>query len=149
MRRSWLLSLLLAGCSEASVPPPPRAAESAPPMAASAPAESAAPAPPPAPAAAAAGPRKDKLDHEEIKAGLSPVTAAVQACYDRLKVPGTVFLRLRIGADGRVVSSEATGRFAGSETGACVARAVEAARFATFDGPTMSVNYSFKLEEDE
>jgi hypothetical protein len=146
-----------------AVPPKPRPVREAP----RAEAAPVAPAPPPPPAVKSAeqileeiaepvpAPAEEKragdekLSHEDIKRGMDGITAAVQACHDDHGQAGQVFLKVRISPDGTVVEAVATDKFAGTATGRCVEAAVRRARFEAFDGPPMSVRYSFRLEEIE
>lgn len=105
------------------------------------------PAEPPPPAAPKVG--VEKLSHEQIKAGMAAVEAAVQRCYDQNKVAGQAMVNVKIDAAGKVTAVTVTGAFAGTPTGACVSKAVEGAHFDAFDGPPMNIKYQFKLEEVE
>jgi hypothetical protein len=104
---------------------------------------------PPKPAEPARPPTgRQKLAESQIIAGMDPIRQKVQACYDRLKIAGRVTLKLRIQPDGAVGTALVTGAFAGTETGSCVAAAVQEATFAPFDGPAMAIDYAFQLEEE-
>jgi hypothetical protein len=89
-----------------------------------------------------------KLSHEEIMAGMTAVEGRVKACFTRYQVPGQVVLRVKILPTGGVAVAEPIERFAATETGSCAAEAVERAVFAAFDGPAMTIRYSFTLGEE-
>jgi hypothetical protein len=98
-------------------------------------------------AAAPAAPVKRELGRSDIKAAMSAVQGAARACYDRYGVAGTVGVKLMVASSGSVSKVQATGAFAGTPTGDCVAAAVEGARFPAWDGAPMTVQYSFLLSE--
>jgi hypothetical protein len=97
--------------------------------------------------AAPAAPVKRELGRSDIKAAMSAVQGAARACYDRYGVAGTVGVKLMVASSGSVSKVQATGAFAGTPTGDCVAAAVEGARFPAWDGAPMTVQYSFLLSE--
>jgi len=74
------------------------------------------------------------------------VSPRVSACYERFKAPGTVKVKVSIANTGVVTKSRATGKFAATDTGACVAKAVSQASFPEFAGPSMSLTYPFLLQ---
>ena len=89
---------------------------------------------------------RDQLKPFEIQLGMSKVKSKVQSCYQRFREPGMVSVTLTIAPSGRVTSAWATGKFAGTDTGHCVERAVESARFRPFSGPAMDgIDYPFML----
>jgi hypothetical protein len=98
-------------------------------------------------AAAPAAPVKRELGRSDIKAAMSAVQGAARACFDRYGVAGTVGVKLMVASSGSVSKVQATGGFAGTPTGDCVAAAVEGARFPAWDGAPMTVQYSFLLSE--
>jgi hypothetical protein len=76
---------------------------------------------------------------------MARVKGTVQACYDQYKVPGLATVQLSIANSGRVANAQVTGKFGGTPTGDCVARAVRGAQFPRFRGSTMSITYPFML----
>ena len=90
---------------------------------------------------------KKQLGSEEIKAGMRAIRGAVQACYDKYQVEGMVNVRLTIGKDGRPVLVKIRGKFFGTDTGSCVASAVQNARFPSHSGDPLTINYPFRLAE--
>jgi hypothetical protein len=98
-------------------------------------------------AAVPAAPVKRELGRSDIKAAMSAVQGAARACFDRYGVAGTVGVKLMVASSGSVSKVQATGGFAGTPTGDCVAAAVEGARFPAWDGAPMTVQYSFLLSE--
>lgn len=89
---------------------------------------------------------KKKLERSDIKDGMKSILPRVSACYDQYKVPGTVSVKVSIANTGVVTQATATGKFANTETGACVAKAVSQATFPEWDGPPMSISYPFLLQ---
>lgn len=91
-------------------------------------------------------PAKSKLSRGDVQTGMRSVKARVAACYEQFKVPGTVQVKVTISNTGVVTKATASGKFANTDTGACVARAVTAATFPEFSGPSMSLTYPFLLQ---
>ncbi len=98
--------------------------------------------------AEAAGPAlPEKLAQGDVKKGMGSVKARVQACYDQFKIPGTIKLKVKIEADGSVGSADVVDpKFAGTDTGACVASAVKTAKFPAVSGPPLVISYPFILQ---
>jgi hypothetical protein len=93
------------------------------------------------------GPVKSNLEPKEIKAGMSSVAGKAQACFAQHGVAGHVKVKAVVSASGAVSKCDATGEFAGTPTGACVAAAVKGASFPSWTGAPMTVTYSFTLQE--
>ncbi len=89
----------------------------------------------------------DQLKNSDIQGGLAKVKGKASACYAQYNVPGLVTISLTIGPGGRVQSASPTGKFSGTPTGECVARAVKSASFPRFKGPPMSIEYPFMLSK--
>jgi hypothetical protein len=98
-------------------------------------------------AAEPTGPVKTALEPKEIKAGMSAVAGAAQACYGANGVAGHVKVKAVVAPSGSVTKADATGEFAGTPTGSCVAAAVKGASFPSWTGAPMTVTYSFTLQE--
>jgi hypothetical protein len=98
-------------------------------------------------AAAPAAPVKRELGRGDIKDAMTGVQGAARACYDRFGVAGTVGVKLVVAPSGSVSKVQATGTFAGTPTGDCVAAAVQRAQFPAWEGAPMTVQYSFLLSE--
>ena len=96
---------------------------------------------------APAGPTKTSLEPKEIKAGMSAVSGAAQSCFGKHGVAGHVKVKATVASSGSVTKVDATGEFAGTPTGACVAGAVKGASFPSWTGAPMTVTYSFTLQE--
>ena len=96
---------------------------------------------------AAAKPSKKELTSRDVRTGMDSVKKRAQACYDKLGVTGTVPIKAVVAPSGKVSSVVAKGSFAGTPTGACVAAAVKHAGFPAWDGPPMTINYSFFLSD--
>jgi len=93
--------------------------------------------------AAPPGALYETLGRSQIQAGMRALKGAVQACYDRYKIPGLVNIQVRIGRTGVVQSARIKGMFAGTPSGACVARAARQARFPRFSGNPITITYPF------
>lgn len=87
---------------------------------------------------------KKTLSRKEIITGMRGVASRVQGCYNQHKQAGLVMIQVRV-TGGGAVSATATGNFAGTPTGQCVAAAVKLARFPKFSGAPMSFPYPFRL----
>lgn len=92
-------------------------------------------------------PEKTALDGKDIKAGMSSVAGKAQGCFDQHGVAGHVKIKATVDPSGKVLKADATGDFAGTPTGGCVAAAVKTASFATWTGAPMTVSYGFTLVE--
>ncbi len=89
---------------------------------------------------------KPSLTRGDIKSAISRVKGGVQRCYDKYKVAGMIRVRVVVsGSSGRVSSASIRGKFSGTPTGRCVARAVRRARFPKFARPSQSFTYPFIL----
>lgn len=97
--------------------------------------------------AAPTGPVKSGLEPKEIKAGMSAVAGAAQGCYGKHGEAGHVKIKAVVAPSGDVSKVDATGEFAGTPTGACVAAAVKGAHFPAWTGAPMTITYSFTLQE--
>jgi hypothetical protein len=95
------------------------------------------------------GPKLDKkgLDAGDIRKAMSARTSKAQACYAKYSVSGSVGVKLQVANDGTVKSAKATGSFAGTPTGDCVADAAGGAKFPAWDGNPTTVEYSYFLSE--
>ncbi len=101
------------------------------------------PAPRPRPRAT---PSKESLSRSDITKAIGRISGAVRGCYNKYKVTGLVWVRVTVsGSSGRVSSASVTGKFSGTPTGKCVARAVKRARFAKFSRSSQSFKYPFRL----
>jgi hypothetical protein len=88
----------------------------------------------------------EQLKPSDIMRGMAAIKPLVAACYAQYKVDGMVNVSVTIANTGRVSKAIITGKFAGTPTGECVARAVEKAIFPTFEGASMSgIDYPFTL----
>jgi hypothetical protein len=85
------------------------------------------------------------LRRSALVAGLDAVRPSVSACYQAYQPPATVMVNVVIARNGRVSSATAMGNFAKTPTGACVERAVKAARFPRSSG-FVATPYPFRLE---
>lgn len=97
------------------------------------------------PAAPPTAPARTDITRDEISSGMSKVLGRVQGCYDTHKESGTVMIAVVIDPDGTVASADATGKFASTETGLCVAQAVQKAKFPAWEGKPKKINYPFLL----
>jgi hypothetical protein len=79
---------------------------------------------------------------------MAPLASKAQNGYDRHGVAGHVKVKAVVDPSGKVTKVDATGEFAGTPTGSCVAGVVKAgASFPAWDGAPMTVNYSYTLNE--
>lgn len=95
-------------------------------------------------------PSKTELTSGDIRKGMRSVLARVQTCYSEHKQSGTVKVSVTVAPDGHVEKASAIGQFAGgayAQTGSCVAKAVENAKFPAWDGGPMTFKYSYLLSE--
>jgi hypothetical protein len=77
---------------------------------------------------------KHPLTPMALVQGMRALKPKLKACYERYGVSGEVMVDVRIAPSGRVPSASATGEFAGTPSGRCVAKAVRTARFPRSDG---------------
>jgi hypothetical protein len=92
-------------------------------------------------------PTKTELTSKEIRAGLGAINGKAKACYDKYGIAGTVKVRLTIDPSGNVSKASASGDFAGTPTGDCVAAAVKSASFPTWDGAPVSTTHVVLLAD--
>jgi outer membrane biosynthesis protein TonB len=95
-------------------------------------------------------PAKPKLDKkslsgDDMKKGMSGVSAKAQACYAGTQ--GTANVKLTVAPSGHVQKVTVTGAFAGTAVGNCVETAVKGATFPPWDGPPQSFGFSYLLSE--
>lgn len=89
-------------------------------------------------------PTKKRLSRSDIKRAMGSISGRVQGCYNKHQKAGLVMISVRVTPQAKV-SATATGSFAGTPTGNCVAAAVRAAHFPKFSGRPMSFPYPFRL----
>lgn len=87
----------------------------------------------------------EKLSPGDVKTGMAAVKARVQGCYDKYQQAGAVKIKAKIEPDGTVSTAEASGEFAGTDTGTCVANAVKNAKFPKTSGQGLAITYPFVL----
>jgi len=92
-------------------------------------------------------PTKTELTGKEIRTGLDAINGTAKACYDKYNVAGTVKVKLTIDPSGSVSKASATGDFAGTPTGDCVAAAVKGASFPSWDGAPQSTTFVVLLSD--
>ncbi|MCE9579482.1 MAG: hypothetical protein K8W52_40545 [Deltaproteobacteria bacterium] len=90
---------------------------------------------------------KKELTSNDIRKGMGSATSTAKACFDQFGVAGTVGVRAVVAPSGQVTKVVATGSFAGTPTGSCVAAAVQGVSFPPWDGAPMTINYSYLLSE--
>lgn len=111
----------------------------------------AAPAAKPRKAKAAAKPAKDptmpdQLSMNQIRKSMNKIKGLVVSCYDKFQVEGRANVKLTISNDGAVTDAVVKGKFFGTDTGACVIKAVKKAKFSKYSGKTMTIRYPFILQ---
>jgi hypothetical protein len=94
-----------------------------------------------------AKPAKESLDSKDIRTGMGAVAKQAQACYDNYGIAGHVKIKATVEPSGKVTKAEATGEFAGTPTGTCVANAAKSASFPAWSGAPMTISYGFTLIE--
>lgn len=94
-----------------------------------------------------AKPEKTGLDGKDIRSGMSAVAKQAQGCYDQHGVAGHVKIKATVDPSGKVTKADATGEFAGTPTGSCVASAAKSASFPEWSGAPMTISYGFTLVE--
>ncbi len=92
-------------------------------------------------------PDKTELSSKELRDGLSAKAGAAKACYGKYGVAGTVKVKVTIDPSGKVSKASATGDFAGTPSGDCVASALKEATFPAWDGAPMSTSYAVLLSD--
>ncbi len=99
----------------------------------------------------AAVPAKPKgpttLDKNQIRASMKKLNSRVGGCYDKYQVEGVARVKLTITRDGRAKNIKIRGKFFGTDTGACVKKAVKGVRFPKFTGKERTITYPFRLAE--
>lgn len=101
-----------------------------------------------APARAAADPSLPKqLTMNQIRKAMRAIKPRVTACYDKYQIEGTARVKLSIAPAGKPSSVKVKGKFFGTDTGNCVAKAVRRARFPKFSGKQMSITFPFVLSQ--
>ena len=86
---------------------------------------------------------KCSLSKSDIARAMKTVQPRVRECYRQYKVPGRVNVTISVDGGGRVFLATVTGKLAGTPSGACVERAVEAAKFSPCEAT--SFPWSFQL----
>jgi hypothetical protein len=97
--------------------------------------------------AAAAKPDKKALDRRDVSTAMGAIQEEARSCFGVEKVTGTVSVKFSVGPSGKISSAAATGTFAGTPTGTCVADAVKGAHFPPYDGSPTSFTFPFLLSE--
>ena len=77
----------------------------------------------------------------EVQTSIEQIRPALTSCA--AGAHGTVFANLTVAGSGRVTYSVVEGEFTAGAVGTCMARALRAATFPQFSGPTFKVRYPF------
>ncbi len=99
--------------------------------------------------AAAPAPNMDlpeQLSMNQIRASMNRVKGLVQSCYDRFQVEGRANVQMVITPLGKPTQMRIKGKFFGTDTGACVLKAVKKAKFPKFRSKPMTIKYPFILQ---
>lgn len=97
----------------------------------------------------------ERLSDRIVNQHLSRIEPALNRCVEKAAAasddpigPGSIALTLSIAGTGKVssVSAKASPKLRVFGIVPCVRRAVHAHKFPSFDGPTMGVDYSFKVD---
>ena len=87
-----------------------------------------------------------KLGRTDIHSGVRRVVSAAMRCGRRFGTSGAVNVRLIVkGSTGAVASATPKGRFASTESGRCVARALRRAKFRKFQAARHAFYYTVIL----
>jgi hypothetical protein len=99
----------------------------------------------PAPAAPKPGHRGyEGLSREDIQGGMRRAVRAVQACYDRYRIPGMVNVQVTIGLSGVPRQVQAVGEVPSDAEARCVCEAVRAlSRFPSYMGEEVTITYPY------
>jgi hypothetical protein len=87
-----------------------------------------------------------QLNMNQIRRSMNRIKGLVVSCYDKYQVEGRANTKLVINNDGTVKSAEVKGAFFGTDTGACVVKAVKRAKFPRFRDKSMTIRYPFILQ---
>jgi hypothetical protein len=90
-------------------------------------------------------PSDTPLSREQVITGMRKITGRVDACFAQFKSPGLTFVFVTIARDGSVTQASVGGSFLKTPTGNCVEKAVRAATFPPFEGPSVTLYYPFML----
>ncbi len=96
---------------------------------------------------APAAPTKAGLDRGDVADAMATISDRARACQETEGAVGSVNIKFTVDPSGRVSKASATGKFAGTATGACVAAAVKSAKFPAWNGGPMSFSYPFLLSQ--
>jgi predicted small lipoprotein YifL len=96
------------------------------------------------PAATSGETMPGKLSKDDVSNAMTAVKARVTACSDTYSRESALYVSCEVGADGGVIWAEATGKWAGTWTGYCVAKAVCGAVFPV-SKTSMPLMYPYTL----
>jgi hypothetical protein len=89
----------------------------------------------------------EQLNMNQIRNAMNKVKGRVQACYDQYQVEGMANVGFTILGSGGIKDVSIRGKFRGTDTGACVVKAVQQATFPKFSGKPISIkSYPFLLQ---
>ncbi len=88
-----------------------------------------------------------QLTMNQIQQAMRKITGHVQSCYDKYQMEGLAKVTYTILPTGTLTGAAIKGKFFGTDTGACVVKAVKKAKFPKFSGKPMKIpNYPFRLQ---
>jgi len=90
-------------------------------------------------------PTRTEVSRSDVKSAMGAITAKAKGCYNLYEQEGTVQIRFTVEPSGKISKAGAVGKFKGSDTGKCVATAVQGATFPAFDGAPTTFTYPFLL----
>ncbi len=90
-------------------------------------------------------PSRTEVSRSDVKSAMSKITAKAKGCYNLYEQEGTVQIRFTVDPSGKISKAAAVGKFKGTDTGKCVATAVQGAGFDAFDGAPTTFTYPFLL----
>jgi hypothetical protein len=85
------------------------------------------------------------LPKSAVVNGMNAIKPKIAQCYQRFRVPGMAMVSTVIAPDGKVTIAKVAGKFAGTDTGACVEAAVTTATFPS-SKEGLTTPYPFQLK---
>jgi hypothetical protein len=87
----------------------------------------------------------DRLTTAQIKSAMKDVSDQTRACYEAYGIEGMATFKMIIGGNGKLANAEQTGDFAGTPTGICLDKAVQAASFPESKKKATPITYPIVL----
>ena len=87
----------------------------------------------------------DRLNTAQITGAMSDVLKQTHACYEAYGIEGTATFKMIIAGSGKLAKSEQLGDFAGTPTGICLDKAIQAASFPKSKKKATPITYPIVL----